>query len=259
MKKIVAILMTLLLLAALAVPAMAAQMGDYVVDDADLLTDYEEQKLEAALADLSEKWDMSFVLVTTDDTGSKSSNAYADDFFDYGGYGYDGILWLIDMDHRKSTISTTGYGITVFTDAGQEYMQDIIAPMLTDGDYAYAAERFIDLCDDYCRQAEEGSPYDNGNMPNDEFDSFGALLISLLLGLIAALLTTTIMKGQLNNVHAKVAATDYVKPGSLQVTEARDLFLYRNVTRTVRAKESSGSSTHSSSSGSSHGGSSRSF
>lgn len=256
MKKIVAILMVMLLLA---VPAMAAQTAPYVVDDAGLLTASEERYLEDALSDLSEKWEMDFVVVTTDDTGIKSSTAYADDFFDYGGYGYDGILWLIDMDNRKSTISTCGYGITVFTDAGQDYMQDILAPMLTTEDYAEAVERFIDLCDDYCRQADEGAPYDYGNMPNDEFDSFVSLLISLVVGIVVALVATGIMKGQLNNVHAKVAATDYVKPGSLHVTEARDLFLYRNVTRTEKPKESSGSSTHTSSSGRSHGGSSRSF
>lgn len=52
----------------------------------------------------------------------------ADDFYDYNGYGYgeegDGIIFLISMEERKWQISTCGFGITAFTDAGQEYMAD---------------------------------------------------------------------------------------------------------------------------------------
>ncbi|WP_449077534.1 hypothetical protein [Ruminococcus sp.] len=47
-----------------------------------------------------------------------------------------------------------------------------------------------------------------------------------------------------------------MKRGSLNVTESRDLFLYKTFTRTAKPKNnsSSGSSTHTSSSGSTHGG-----
>ena len=48
-----------------------------------------------------------------------------------------------------------------------------------------------------------------------------------------------------------------MKQGSLQVTESRDIFLYRNVIRTAKPKETS--TTHTSSSGRTHGGSSGKF
>lgn len=259
MKKLMTLLLSLLLIAALAVPAAASEYLPYLIDDADLLTPSQEEDLAEQLADLSEKWDMDIVVVTADDLDGYSSTAYADDFYDYGGYGKDGILWLIDMDNRKSTISTSGYGITVFTDAGQDYMQDRIAPMLTDEEYGEAIEVYIDLCDDFCRQADEGAPYDVGNLPKEPFDTGMSVIIAVVVGIIVALIGTGIMKGQLKSVRAKAEATDYMKPGSLQLTEARDFFLYRHIDRREKPKNNGGSSTHRSSSGNSHGGSSRSF
>ncbi|MBO4220746.1 MAG: TPM domain-containing protein, partial [Clostridia bacterium] len=54
-------------------------------------------------------------------------------------------------------------------------------------------------------------------------------------------------------------AMDYVRNGSMNVTVARDLFLYKTVTFVVRQSSSSGSRsggshTHTSSSGRTHGG-----
>ena len=44
------------------------------------------------------------VIVTVDDTRGKKARDFADDFFDYNGFGYgrdrDGILLLIDISDR---------------------------------------------------------------------------------------------------------------------------------------------------------------
>ncbi len=53
------------------------------------------------------------------------------------------------------------------------------------------------------------------------------------------------------------AANGYVKANSMDVTESRDLFLYTQVMRVEKPKETSSSddsSTHTSSSGETHGG-----
>lgn len=67
-------------------------------------------------------------------------------------------------------------------------------------------------------------------------------LICLAIGLVIALIVTGIMKGQLKSVRAQSAAAEYVKQGSLQVTESHDLFLYRNVTRVPRPKSNNSGS-----------------
>ena len=52
-------------------------------------------------------------------------------------------------------------------------------------------------------------------------------------------------------------ASNYVKPGSLKINASRDLFLYSRITKTEKTK--SGSETHTSSSGRTHGGRGGSF
>lgn len=73
----------------------------------------------------------------------------------------------------------------------------------------------------------------------------------------------TNMKGKLKTVRFQPAANSYMKAGSMNITESRDMFLYNTVTRTAKPKandsDSEGSSTHTSSSGSTHGGGGGSF
>ena len=93
-------------------------------------------------------------------------------------------------------------------------------------------------------------------MPKQPFDILMNLIIAAAVGFVVAKVVTGIMKGKLKTVRFQAGAGSYVKAGSMNVTESRDLFLFANVTRSPRPKESSsgGSSTHTSSSGSSHGG-----
>jgi len=258
MKKFLTLLLMAVLLLTLIIPVSAAEYSR-LVDAADLLTDSEEQTLLKKLDTVSETWHMDVVIVTTDSLDGFTPTQYADDFFDYLGYGMgsgrDGILLLVSMEERDWAISTHGAGIRAFTDAGQEYITDQVVPYLSDGEYYEAFSLFSDLCDDFIRQATEDRPYDTGNLPKGPFNFVLALLICLGVGLVVALIVTCIMRSQLKSVRSQSAAAEYVKPGSLQVTEARDLFLYHNISRRPKPKPSSGSSTHRSSSGSTHGGS----
>ena len=63
------------------------------------LTDSEEQELNTELDEISEKQQCDVVVVTENSLDGKSAQDYADDFFDYNGYGYgdedSGVLFLI--------------------------------------------------------------------------------------------------------------------------------------------------------------------
>lgn len=237
-----------------------------LVDWADLLSDDEETVLSDKLDEISERQQVDIVVLTVDSLGGESVAGYADDFYDYKGYGYgadyDGILFLISMEERDWYISTYGYGITALTDAGMDYMSEEFLPYLSDGEYAAAFSVFADLCDDYITQAREGIPYDAGNVPKEPFGFVSHLVIDLVIAFVISLIVTGIMKGQLKTVHSRSEADSYVTDGGLRLSRRNDLFLYRNVTRRERPKESSsgsshrsgGSSTHRSSSGRSHGG-----
>lgn len=249
-------------------PSVTAQAaGDLarLVDWADLLSDDEEAELSDRLDEISERQQVDVIVVTVDSLEGASAMEYADDFYDYNGYGFgtghDGVLFLMSMGEREWHISTRGYGITAFTDAGLDYMSEDFLPYLKDGDYAGAFNKFAEQCDDYITQAKTGSPYDVDNVPMGQFSPVGALLIAIGIGFVISLVVTGFVRLGLHSVYSRSEADSYMKQGSLRLTREHELFLYRTVTKTEKPKESSssgsssgGSTTHTSSSGSTHGG-----
>ena len=69
----------------------------------------------------------------------------------------------------------------------------------------------------------------------------------MVIGIVAGLIVVAILAGQLKSVKKQNQARDYVKAGSMRLTERSDIFLYRNVSR---VKRDSGSSSSGSRSGS---------
>ena len=163
---------------------------------------------------------------------------------------------------RICYISTRGFGITALTDAGLDYMLDIIVDEHFHRDaYGKAANAFADLCDQFVTQAKTGAAYDTFNMPKEEFHT-GLLMkwlgIGLVIGLLVALAYVALLQSQLKSVRSKAEANNYLKEDSLNITSANELFLYHTVNRSVRQSSSGGgSSTHTSSSGATHGGGGR--
>ena len=270
-----AALAALILAAALAVPAFAVEGGFAdlyyrMFDDAEVLTEDEDNELEDALEELSLRQSFDVTIATIESmesVGADSMEQFADDLYDYCQYGYgpdmDGVLLLVSVGDRKWHISTCGYGITAFTDAGIQYLGEQMTPDMADGDYAAAFRTFIQWTDAYVTAAREGHPYDVDNMPHEPL-SILYLGLALVIGLVTALIVTGVMKSQLKSVAPQRDATSYVRQGSMKLTNQRDLFLYRDVHRTERPKESrssdsGGSSTHTSSSGTTHGGGGGSF
>lgn len=222
-------------------------------DNASLLSASQREELQNALDSTSEKHNVDIVIVTTNSTLSKSAESYADDYYDSNGYSKDGILLLISMEEREWHISTSGSCIKAFSDSGLDYMADRFVVYLSEDNYGRAFSAFTELCDDFLTQAESGDPYDRHNLPKDPFDVTTSIVFSLIVGVIVAIIATSIMKGQLNTVHSKTRAQEYVVPGTLNIRRSRDFFLYRTINRRPRPKDT-GSSTHRSSSGRSHGG-----
>lgn len=230
-----------------------------LVDAADLLTESEKSSLLAELDEVSRRQKMDIVVVTAESLQGYTAQEYADDFYDYGGYGYgagkDGILLLVSMEERDWWISTCGYGISVFTDAGIEYLSEQFLGDLSDGEYASAFHTFVSQCDAFITQAREDEPYDRENPPRAPL-SLIWIPAAFASGLVLALLVVAVMKSRLKTVRSQAAAGSYIREGSMHITENREFFLYRNVHRTAKPKQnhSSGSSVHTSSSGTTHGG-----
>lgn len=269
MKKIIAYMF--LLFSALLMPAdiiMAEEAHDVrLMDGAGLLDADGQADILSKLDSVSENLKFEVVIVTVDSVGSSTAQEFADDFYDYSNYGYndgrDGILLLISVEGRDCCISTRGYGIKAFTDAGQSYIFDRIMPDLSDGNYYEVFDMFIDDCDRFVTHARDEEPYDVDNLPKD-YNALPIILGSVVAGLIISIIVAACLAGQLKSVRPQKTAAEYIVSGSMKVVDSRDIYLYSNVTKTAKPKQTSsseggGSSTHTSSSGASHGGSSRKF
>ena len=277
-KKIWCCLFSLLWMFVLIFPVMASEIPDFpterqkplLVDEAGLLSEEESSTLINKLEEISQRQKNEVAVVTVNSLEGKTAEAYADDYYDYNGYGYgendDGLLLLVSMGEREWAVTTYGYCHTVaFTDAGLDYISSEFRRKLSSGEYAKAFDCFADLCDDFLTQAATGEPYDVDNMPKGKVSPFW-LYTDLV---VAFFISFGIVKGKsrnLKSVKKQESAKAYERRGSLSLRRSTDSFVNRIVTqKTIRNEKNSssgssgGSSSHISSSGRSHGGTSGKF
>lgn len=291
----------LLLIMTLLASLLLCGFGSYqegaqrVYDDADLLTEAEEEQLQQAIESRINKCSLDIIVVTTNDAQGKSAMAYADDFYDEHEFGYGdtygpGVLFLIDMDNREFYISTAGQAIADFTDGEIDQMLDEIYPWMVDGAYFDACREFleqVDLHADNDETAQNGY-YDKDTDTFVEYTYeelqaqrrkaamarilspggiFGRLLIAMGIGAVGVL----IMRINVNR-NKIPGGRVYMKPGSEHVYQHYDHKLNTTVSKrhiprnnnTGGSRSGGGggggfSSSHTSSGGRSHGGGGRGF
>lgn len=242
-------------------------------DEADILTDAQEQVLMQKLDEISERQQCDVAVVTVDSLMGKSAQDFADDFYDYNGYGMgtedSGILLLISMEDRDWAISTYGFGIYAFTDVGIQYLKDAFLPELSDDNYSEAFAIYAEMADDLLTCARNGNPFDVDDIreiQKQEWKSLvpGMIGIGVILGILLAYIIT---RGSMKKANGLIGGTAYeagmyMVPGSMKITRAGEFRIGTRVNRIYsprQEKQSGGSSTHVSSSGRSHGGASGKF
>ena len=284
MKKIFAALAAAAVMVISAIPAFASIPEEFastrtipaerlkprLVDDADIIPELAESALLKKLDRISEEYQIDVVIFTCYSLGDRSPQAYADDYYDYNGYGAgagdDGAILVLAMDKRKYAVSTHGYALTALTDAGLKNIRDNFLPEFKKGDYYEGFNIFADMSSEYIKSARNGHIMDvNDFKVKKPFPLVSNIFISLGIGFVIGLAATSAMASQLKSVAMQKSAVNYVKRGSLNVTNSSELFLYANVNKEYIEPSSSsggssgGSSSHTSSSGRSHGGISGSF
>ncbi len=233
-----------------------------LVDDADILSDSEESKLLEKLDRISEEYSIDVVIFTCYSLGDRSPQAYADDYYDYNGFGFDqsrdGFVLMLSMEERDRWFSGCGKGIEIFTDYGQDFLWDQILPELKDGDYYEAFDEYADISEQFIQEWQKGTPYDVDHRAKGKLH-YGWYIGAIVGGAVIGFIISESIKSQLTSVSMQHGADDYIRKNSFKVNIQRDNFLYKNVSRTHIERSSGGggggTSTHHSSSGSSHSGS----
>lgn len=280
-------ILLLLLCFSLLLPVTVHAANPKVIDDADLLTNQETDLLESSAQSLADTYQMDVVILTVDSLGGKTSEAYADDYFDYNGYGigddFSGILLLVSMEQRDWSISTCGEAIYAVTDYGIESLAEVFLPYLSNGRYYDAFRIYLQELETYFKAYRSGDPIDGyiGSYDGqgtyqpgtqDEIvyyeEPFGfsdvmvRLLVALVIGAVIAGIVLLVMRGRMNTAKQQSGAKNYMVSGSYNLYRCQDFYLYSRTSRTRKQENNSsgghggggGSSVHHSSSGRSHGG-----
>lgn len=183
MKKIFSMILTVCVLLAMSLSIRASEVLP-LFDEPDLMTDAQEASLAAKLERISEQYQMEVVVAAFETIDGASPMDYADDFYDYNGYGYgenrDGLILIVVMDSRDWWISTRGSAITAFTDAGIEYIGDQIVPYMSADDFAGVFNAFANPCSMFMAQAATGDPYDVQNLPQPPKEPFHFVMAGVI-------------------------------------------------------------------------------
>lgn len=233
MKRIFAILAVIALLCTALIPgAFASDEADAMYDGAGILSEAEVQELSAKLTALGSKYHMSIAVATVTSLDGWEALDYADRFYDQH-YGADGVLLLLGMAERDWALLAVGEGYRAVNDDAQDYLIDQVLPLLKEDRYAEAFSLYAELCDELILNWQNGEPYQK------PFPWGIALVISLGIGLLTALIVVSVMKGKLKSVRGQAGAAAYVRDGSRTLTVQQDTYLYSHVTRMPIPKSNS--------------------
>lgn len=280
-RKLAVLLAALLLLVLCALPALAEP--PMVVDDAILFNQNQIDQMETIITRIRSKYQMDVVILTTRSTPVTTDDrrlaAFADDYYDYNGYGLGterhGLLFMIDMNNRYTYISTRGDMILYINDSREEELLDAAYEYLSSnrgkGTIAFLQKLEELLADGI----EEGTfVYDEvtGKRISGLYNKLtqDELILSLIAGLIAFFVPFASVHGAYN-LKGKTYRYDVNANASRLLTVDSHRFIREKVTRTTTPPPSSGggghgssgggrgSGVHVSSSGASHGGGGRHF
>lgn len=215
-----------------------------VIDQTQTLSINEINDVDNRLNELRSMYDLDVIFVISNNITHGSVQAAADDYFDYNGYGSDGILYFVSPAEREYAFSTTGRGIEIFNLDTLKYINKKMVSALRSGNYYEAASVYADGCGEVLSSERA---FKNGiNL------TCGVIGI-IILPLIAAFILMKAKLSAMKTVISRETASDYVIGNSMHISHERDIFLRSAISKIPKPK-GKGSGVHTSSSGRTHGG-----
>lgn len=263
MKKILSLIMVLFVLMSSAL-AVSATEESCVHDNAELLTVDEWTDIFHECERLMGEYQVSVLIHTTMSTNGEDIHTYAENFYnEYAPYE-DGLVFVINLNNNEigNRDFYTYYQGSVYDTFGDEaynsdygYVNDVILPYLADEDYFNAFTNYLKLTESYLsgeitydiaddEEVFAGDFYTDGAIVDYQSEPMSPVVkevIVIVLALVVAFVVTAIMKSKMNTAVIKNEASDYVKQGSMNVTQRLDVFTHRHVTKTAKPKNNSSS------------------
>ena len=243
-KVIVSLLFALCLLLGMTAAAYADAQIDYVSDYAGLLSDAQRRDLNDRAAEISDEYNFGVFVVIVNDYKSYVNGSIADFsenvFHRYGlgrGQKEEGVLLAMSMNDRDYDIYAHGdFGNYAFTDYGKDQLANSFLDDFRRNDWAGGFRDFIRTSGDMLEKARNGQPVDTWIPDQAETGprmTLGKLLVSLGVGCLTGGATVSGMKRQMKTAVRQSGAANYVAQGGVRLSNKRDDFVNRSVTRQV--------------------------
>lgn len=250
-KAIVSLLFALCLLLCMTAAAHAEARIDYVSDYAGLLSDAQRQDLSNLAARVSDEYNFGVFVVVVNDYKSYVNGSIADFsenvFHRYAlgrGQKEEGVLLAMSMSNRDYDIYAHGdFGNYAFTDYGKRQLADSFLDNFRGNDWEGGFRDFIENSGNMLEMARNGRPVDTWIADQAETGprmTLGKILVSLGVGCLTGGATVSGMKRQMKTAIRQTGAANYVSLGGVKLSNKRDDFVNRSVTRQVIPRQTTG-------------------
>lgn len=270
MKRLRLIAAALCLLAANVIPVAASEGTDLpkVIDDAGILSDYDETRLSSQIDEMTQQYQIDIVLMTENRRQEGTAQAEADMQYVNRGYGIgegkDGILFLLDMGSREWAISTNGAAMTMFSDYDLSALGDHAATGYFSSDQYYQGfQSYLKELDktlernlnpqkeenelgnalasaiaDGQKEAEskeeekaEEKAEETDAKPKEPKGPEDYIIPALVCGLILTILYMASLKSGMKTANMQKDAQDYQRGDAATQIRKRDIFLTSSITK----------------------------
>lgn len=220
--------------------------ADFVVDEANILTEEERDKLNEKAEAISSRFNSDVVLYTVRQYEGASVEEGAEIVYEKNNYGAGNdrsvIMLLLSFAERDYDIMAHGYANLVFTDYGKERLSESFKPHFKNDNWYKGFDAYLTRVEEYFEYEQKGTPVDVKSDPYDVM-STKDYLITIAVALIPALIIVLIMKAMMKSAVAQDMADAYIPPVGLNLTRRTDRYLRKSVSRTYspQKKDSGGS------------------
>ena len=246
MKKIFTFLTIFCLIFVLSLSVSAAEAVPYVDDQADILTEEEEQKLTELAKLASYKVDCGIYILTVDDFKALGYDTYNVEkvlkyYFRDHGYGKNadrsGVILMLSMSERDYSLFTNGFGDTGLSDPAMDYLVSSFLSDFGNNSWYNGFEDYINCTDKLLKMTIDGHPFDE-HTPTPHEHLLGLFTSVLISFLLAGLITRHFVKA-MKSVALGTEADEFA--GSLCLKVNQNRYTHTTTTRVYDPPSSSGS------------------